>query len=28
VKREVSNGMYEPQFVSQATLKEMYGKAQ
>ena len=25
VKREVSNGMYEPQFVSQATLKDMYG---
>jgi hypothetical protein len=27
VKRELSNGMYEPQFVSMATLKEMYGKA-
>ena len=27
VKREVSGGMYEPQFVSMATLKGMYGKA-
>ena len=27
IKREVSNGMYEPQFVSMATLKGIYGKA-
>jgi hypothetical protein len=25
IKREVANGMYEPQFVSMKTLKEQYG---